>query len=436
LGWGVLVGFSGSTVALQLGEFDSFFVHRRGERFFAPTDFHPCRFSSPRISYFVRMNFEYITTTDSLQDCLGFLGSATELAVDLEFDKNRYRYGFNLCLMQIRAGDRCFLIDPLVSQLDVSPVFPILENPGVPVITFAFGEDIRLLHSLGCFPKNVHDLSLAMRLINYPPMSLEKLAEQLLGIEPDKSSQQSNWFRRPLTKEQKLYAVRDVEFLFEMRDAVYDIAREKNVMPWIEEENRTYDEMNYADASENDPIREKDKKGLSEYEWHIFKEMARYREQLAEKINRPAYQAIEKSVMVDVTKGKKVSKGGMHPKVSNGEALHQLRNIRSRAEAEADDLGLSKTDRADKSPSPEEMAKIRAFKKRQDRVKNRLFKPIKREFGKDYGEETAAFIFPNRTIGDFVAGGADALPDYKRDILLDYAEKLKLETNPDVIFSE
>ena len=121
------------------------------------------------------MIFEYITTQEQLSECIKKINSVPEIAVDLEFDKNRYRYGFNLCLLQIKAADEIFLIDPLGVDFDIKPVFEPLENPKIEKVVYAFGEDIRLLHTLGCYPKNLFDIVIQTRLMDYRAISLSNL---------------------------------------------------------------------------------------------------------------------------------------------------------------------------------------------------------------------------------------------------------------------
>src|SRR5690554_5661514 len=111
------------------------------------------------------MQIQLIETTSQLEDCVQSIAKASQLAIDLEFDKNRFRYGFQLCLMQIAAGEECFVIDPLAEGVDVSGLFPVLEDETVENVVFAFGEDIRLLHTLGCFPKGLYDLRSATSLL-------------------------------------------------------------------------------------------------------------------------------------------------------------------------------------------------------------------------------------------------------------------------------
>jgi ribonuclease D len=70
----------------------------------------------------------YINTASELAKHIPAIEKAPRVAVDLEFDRNRYKYGFTMCLMQIMAGDICYLIDPLNEELDLSPIYKILED--------------------------------------------------------------------------------------------------------------------------------------------------------------------------------------------------------------------------------------------------------------------------------------------------------------------
>ncbi|MCF6342040.1 MAG: ribonuclease D, partial [Bacteroidales bacterium] len=207
------------------------------------------------------MQLKYITTSPELNESLNHLINVPSFAIDLEFDKNRYAYGFNLCLVQIYSGEYCYLIDPLAKDLDIGLLFPLLENEKIQKVVLSFGEDLRLLHSLGCFPKNLFDLALASRLLNHPPGSLAVLLGEVLQIGINKSSQNSNGLKRPLTEKQLNYAAKDVVHLLKLQSLLVDEAREKKVLSWIEEENAGLDKLSFADVENNNFIKNKDKSG-------------------------------------------------------------------------------------------------------------------------------------------------------------------------------
>src|SRR5690554_2430340 len=164
----------------------------------------------------MRPNIQYINDKEGFEKTVAILSSKEAIYIDLEFDKNHFRYGFNLCLMQIFDGETCYLIDPL-PDLSIEPIFPVLEDKNIQIVCFAFNEDMRLLHYLGARPNNILDLAIATRLLNYNTLSLNNTLAVFLEDEKyitEKTSQQkSNWFQRPLTDQQKQYAAEDVLYL-------------------------------------------------------------------------------------------------------------------------------------------------------------------------------------------------------------------------------
>ena len=122
----------------------------------------------------------YVTTADELAVCLHQLRQAKEMAFDLEFDRDHYTYGFNLCLLQIASAEHCYLIDPK-GDLDISLIFPILEDSAIHKVVHSSAEDLRLLHSLQCYPTNLSDTELYAKLLNYERTSLEPSCSNFLG---------------------------------------------------------------------------------------------------------------------------------------------------------------------------------------------------------------------------------------------------------------
>ncbi|MEX0662807.1 MAG: ribonuclease D [Balneolaceae bacterium] len=373
-----------------------------------------------------------INTQSALDPVIADLNKKDRIALDLEFDKNYYRFGFNLCLVQIYDGTDCYLIDPLSEEIDISTLFPVFENSGIEKVTFAFGEDIRLLHSLGCFPKNIYDLDITTSLLNYPPGSLTKLINDVLNVDTGKSSQTSNWYKRPLTDQQKHYAAQDVLHLLDLKEILAKEAEDKNITSWIEEENLAWDLMDYSDVDNNEVIKEKDKNDLTEVEWYIYKNLIEYRESLAKEHNKPGFKIIRKQFLSDVAQNTRVlmrfeRDRGINPKLKTEEVKQTILDIATQARTEAEKQGLSDTETAFKSPTEEEKQIYRKQKSLIDKLKFSFFNPIKKKITEDYGEETAIFLFSNRIIAEIVAGSFDEIEAYKLDLLKKYSEELNLD---------
>ena len=55
-------------------------------------------------------SIRYIETLPVYQAFLSELYQTNEVALDLEFDRNRYGYGFQLCLIQCQVDSTCYII--------------------------------------------------------------------------------------------------------------------------------------------------------------------------------------------------------------------------------------------------------------------------------------------------------------------------------------
>jgi ribonuclease D len=380
-------------------------------------------------------NWEYVETKEVLVDCVEVLKKQTAIAIDLEFDKNRYRYGFNLCLIQVYAGERCFIIDPLAEGIDLKDFYTVIEDPSIEKVVYSFGEDLRLFHSLGCFPQNTFDIAIAMRLLDYPPASLASAASDMLDIEMSKAAQKSNWFLRPLSEKQMDYAAKDVLYLIEMQEILIKMAEEKGILEWIEEENKVIDGLSYADIDNNNFLKEKDKHGLSEHEFFVFKGLLEYRETIAEKYNRPSYQIIDKEYLRELSERpnqiyrfEKIR--GVYKALKNEAFKNELWEKFQSLAKEAENSGLSKTENALKRLSSEIYQTKKKERGIRDEAKRKVFKPIQALIAENQGENVVTYIMGNRLMDELALGNIGNLRNYKRVLIERYAEELGLDVSP------
>ncbi|MBO6524468.1 MAG: ribonuclease D [Balneolaceae bacterium] len=375
--------------------------------------------------------FTYISTSEQLKQCITHLSKQSEIAIDLEFDKNRYRYGFNLCLMQIYIDDACYLIDPLSSELEISDIFPLLENPEITKVAFSFGEDIRLLHHIGCIPKGIYDLSFAIALLDYPPTSLTNHLKDIVGVEVGKSSQQSNWFNRPLSQDQLEYAASDVLYLFELRDALVLQLKEKKIEDWVKQENEAFESADYSNENHNEILKEKYKNGLNQVGWYVFSALMMYRDNQAEKMNRPPFHIIDRGYLKELASNPDAikswnSKSSIHKSLRKESIKNEIDNLIREKLKEAKSLGLSQRKKATTRLSKEEYEAYKGMQQKVSEAKAHVFKPIQKEMESRYGKHARAFILSNRTIAELVEGDFSNYLPYKQQLIEGLAEKLDL----------
>jgi hypothetical protein len=126
-----------------------------------------------------------------------------------------------LCLIQVATRNRTFLIDPFAVG-DLAPLGKVLSLPKPLKIIHNAQFERRVLATLGITLDSVFDTLEASRQARGIDVlgghGLAMVCERELGMGLDKSSQTSNWSRRPLDSEQLSYAALDAEILL----AVYD----------------------------------------------------------------------------------------------------------------------------------------------------------------------------------------------------------------------
>jgi len=156
----------------------------------------------------------WIDTQARMDEAKEDIGNASIICVDTEYDSFRY-FREVLCLIQIDAGGRTYLFDPLGS-LDFFFLGKIFIDPAILKIMHAGDNDIRLLkRDYGFEFKNIFDTHQAASILGCHNLSLSTLISQYLGMElkKDKKMQRSKWETRPLTEEQIHYAVEDTAHL-------------------------------------------------------------------------------------------------------------------------------------------------------------------------------------------------------------------------------
>ena len=372
----------------------------------------------------------YVTTADALASCLHQLAQATEIAFDLEFDRDNYTYGFNLCLMQIASATHCYLIDPK-ADLDISLTFPLLENPDIQKVLHCSSEDLRLLHSLKCYPTNLADTEIYAKLLNYERTSLGAIVQQLFGMELDKKMQKVNWVLRPLKPEQLIYAANDVLYLLQMKARLEEQAAEKNVLPFLLDENNLLSTTIHSLEPKDNFLKKSDLLYLSPYHQYVLNGLFCYRDNIAQQQNKPAHYIMNEETVRNLASNK-ISFAewqnikGLHPVVKNKKGQDMLFSYFEKLHTDANDKKLShKRNRVDTLDRD-----FQSEKEKWDLIKTSIFTPIQNYITANFGEHAMRFIFSTGTVntilqGQLKIGEMKAL--YKKMLVKDAAQKLGID---------
>src|SRR5450631_2994263 len=144
-----------------------------------------------------------ITTTQELSAVCGRLAAAPYVAVDTEFVRET-TFWPDLCLIQIAGGADEALIDPLAPGLDLASFFALMADTAVLKVFHAARQDLEIMHLRGkIIPKPIFDTQVAAMVCGYgDSISFSNLVKSIAGKDIDKSSQFTDWKRRPLSPKQ------------------------------------------------------------------------------------------------------------------------------------------------------------------------------------------------------------------------------------------
>ncbi|HUP36583.1 MAG TPA: HRDC domain-containing protein [Candidatus Limnocylindria bacterium] len=242
----------------------------------------------------------WIRTPEALEMLARELEGAGALAIDTEAD-SLHHYPGKLCLVQVAdARGRGHLVDPLALR-DLSPLGPVLADPGTLKVLHAADNDLAYLKRLyGVTVVSLFDTAVAARFLGAPALGLEGLLTQYLGVTAVKSRQKDDWSRRPLTAAQEDYALDDVLHLIPLRERLLEALHAIGRAQWVEEECAGLAALVVPDKPV-DPdaymklkgARELDARGLA-----VLRELNAAREILALRLDRPPFMIVGNESLV------------------------------------------------------------------------------------------------------------------------------------------
>ncbi len=174
----------------------------------------------------------YIDTQQALDAFCASCDDDEQLMLDTEFMRER-TYFPKLCLIQIAAGDRIVLVDPLAIE-DKTSLWTLFSRAGL--VLHAARQDIEVIHlESGALPARILDTQVAAGLCGYAPqIGYAGLVSEICEVAIDKTHQRTDWSRRPLNQSVLDYAADDVRYLIEVNRVLALRLRESGRQAWAE----------------------------------------------------------------------------------------------------------------------------------------------------------------------------------------------------------
>jgi ribonuclease D len=250
-----------------------------------------------------------ISPGPSLEALAAGARAAGRLALDTEF-MGEGRYRTLLCLVQLaipeggEAAERIALVDPLEEELDGAPLADVLADPEIQIVVHAGRQDIALMRRrFQTDVRNVFDTQVAAGFAGLGAQSsYDSLLSDLLGLRVAKTASFTRWDARPLSPEQLAYAREDVVHLLELADELERRLAALGRLEWAREECEPLERSSDERDVEMIFARLPRVASLSASARPVARELVLWREQTAERQNRPVQSVLGDAALMEIAK--------------------------------------------------------------------------------------------------------------------------------------
>ena len=242
-----------------------------------------------------------ITEQSDLEEFCEKLSESDFICVDTEFHRET-TYWPELCLVQASAPGVEGLIDPLAEDLDIGPFLRLISEESRIKVFHAARQDIEIFNRLiGHPPGPIFDTQIAAMALGLgDSISYDNLIQRVLRRHIDKSSQFTDWMRRPLSQKQLVYALGDVTHLRDAYLKMRDQLDKKDRMGWVREEMADLeDPEKYNTDPANAWQRLKLRNPKKDYA-AIVVAVAAWRESLAQELDKPRRRVLKDDAIQEI----------------------------------------------------------------------------------------------------------------------------------------
>ncbi len=243
---------------------------------------------------------EIISDSYSLQELCKKIEDSEYLAIDTEFLRDKTYYP-KLCLIQIANDTIEAIIDP-IGEINLDPFWNIIKNNNMIKVFHAGRQDIEIFNNEGGFlPKPIFDTQVAAMFCGYgESISYGNLVYDITKIKLDKTSQFTDWSKRPLSEKQLTYALNDAIYLKDVYKAIIRKLEHLGRIEWINEEmDNLLNPKNYEYNAKDAWLKIKSKPKSNE-SLKVLANIAEWREIKAQNKNIPKNRVIRDDVIIDI----------------------------------------------------------------------------------------------------------------------------------------
>lgn len=242
-----------------------------------------------------------ITKTTDLKEICDKFSHNEFVTMDTEFIREKTYYPV-LCLIQIASPEEAYCIDPLSEELDMTPLFDLLQNDKVLKVFHAARQDVEIfVHLTGKVPTPLFDTQIGAMVCGFnESVSYQQLVQELTGVSLDKSMRYTDWSKRPLSDKQIQYALCDVTHLVHVFEKLRDQLKKSGRMTWLAEEMEILNDVATYEV-DDETIWQKLKNPLTKPQaLHVFAKVSAWRERMAKLKNRPRRHILKDEALLEL----------------------------------------------------------------------------------------------------------------------------------------
>ena len=316
----------------------------------------------------MQINSKYILVDNkkSLELAVVNLGNSKVIAIDTE-SSGYYTYYSKVCLVQISANGKNFIIDPM-AQIDIKALDVIFKNPSILKIFHSAIDDVKALkRDFGFEFKNIADTMYSSKLLGLEHNSLNYLVEYYHKIFLSKTEQKSNWEKRPLDKYQLQYAALDTAYLESIWNSMKVELQKRNILDEAINENKKIASEPYIA-----------KEVTNEIHWHKFPnidkftpeerrnvcDILQFRDDKAKRMNKAPFRVINNETIEKIVK-KELTEDNLITLLGKKDGAELFKILQNPTGAPLDKVDIPKLDYELK---PEEEQAFKQLRKWREKV--------------------------------------------------------------------
>ena len=246
-----------------------------------------------------------ITTTEELAVFCAAAKNEPYVTIDTEFLREK-TYWSKLCLIQMalpgQDGD-AVLVDPIAGDtMSMEPLYDLFRHKATVKVFHAARQDLEIFFvEGGVFPDPMFDTQVAAMVCGFgEQVGYETLVKKIAHEQLDKTSRFTDWSRRPLTEAQMVYALADVTHLRVVYEHLAAQIVKNNRQQWVEEELAVLtDPATYTVTPDEAWTRIKTRTTSGRF-LAIVQELARFREDYAQKNNVPRSRVMKDDALLEL----------------------------------------------------------------------------------------------------------------------------------------